>query len=115
MKGKVIVVAFRSVRVSDLTGAEGKDEDFLTIAVRRYPGLEEPVQLDVLPEEIKGLKSADQLVVLEVRSGGEPTQVVTTKAEFDKLAPNIPEVLAKADGLRGRRKGYRPSSQGKDD
>ncbi|MBN6191395.1 hypothetical protein JQN58_31475 [Aneurinibacillus sp. BA2021] len=107
-------MAYRSVRISDLTGAEGKDEDFITLAVRRYPGLEEPVQIDVLAAEIKGLKSADQLVVLEVRNGGEPQRVVTTKAEFDKLAPNIQEVLANADGLRGRRKGFRPTAS-KDD
>lgn len=104
-------MAFRSVRISDLTGAEGKDEEFVTLAVRRYPGLTEAVQIDALPNEIKGLKSADQLVVLEVRNGGDPYQVVTTKSEFDKLAPNMAEVLANADGLRGRRKGYKPTAK----
>lgn len=108
-------MAYRSVRISDLTGAEGKDEDFVTLAIRRYPGLEEPVQIDVLPAEIKGLKAASDLVVLEVRNGGEPTQLVTTKAEFDKLSANISEILANADGLRGRRKGYRPTAQQKDE
>ena len=103
-------MAFRSVRISDLTGQEGSDEDFVTLAVRRYPGLDEAVQIDVLPNEIKGLKSAGDLVVLEVRNG-ETTQIVTTKSEFDKLAPDMAAVLAKADGLRGRRKGFKPTAK----
>jgi len=65
----VIQLAFKSVRVSDLSGAEGNDEDFVTLVVRRHPKLEEPVQIDVLPDEIKGLKNAGNLVVLEVRNG----------------------------------------------
>lgn len=100
-------MAFKSVRVSDLSGAEGNDEDFVTLVVRRHPKLEEPVQIDVLPDEIKGLKNAGNLVVLEVRNG-DTTQVVVTENEFNKLAPNMDEVLANADGLRGRRRNYRP-------
>lgn len=64
----------------------------------------------MLPEEIKGLKSAGDLVVLEVRNG-ETTQVVVTLQEFNKLSPKIDDILANADGLRGRRKGFRPGSK----
>jgi hypothetical protein len=101
-------MAFRSVRVSDISGAEGKDEDFVTVVVRQHPNLEEPVQFDALPKEISGLKGAGDLVQLEIRNG-ETRSLVVTLAEFNKLAPNIAEVLAKADGLRGRRKGFRPN------
>lgn len=103
-------MAYKSVRVSDLSGTEASEDDFVTLVVRRHPKLEEPVQIDVLPEEIKGLKSAGDLVVLEVRNG-ETTQVVVTLQEFNKLSPKIDDILANADGLRGRRKGFRPGSK----
>lgn len=102
-------MAFKSVRVSDISGAEGKDEDFVTVVVRQHPKLDEPVQFDALPDEIKNLKGAGDLVQLEIRNG-ETRNVVVTLAEFNKLSPNIAEVLANADGLRGRRKGFRPSA-----
>ncbi|MEU2204238.1 hypothetical protein AB0P19_07105 [Microbacterium oleivorans] len=103
-------MAFKSIRVSDLTGAEGDDKDFVTVVVRQHPELDEPVQFDALPAELKSLKGLNDLVVLELRNG-ETTQVVTTKTEFNKLSENIGEVLKNADGLRGRRKGFRPSQQ----
>ena len=101
-------MAFRSVRVSDISGAEGKDEDFVTVVVRQHPNLDEAVQFDALPKEISGLKGAGDLVQLEIRNG-DTRNLVVTLAEFNKLAPNIAEVLANADGLRGRRKGFRPN------
>lgn len=104
-------MAYKSVRISDISGVEGNDEDFVLLVVREHPGLEEPVQIDVLPEEIKGLKSAGNLVVLEVRNGDETTQVVVTLNEFNKLSPNMDDILANADGLRGRRRGYRPTKK----
>jgi hypothetical protein len=109
VEGKIM--AYRSVRVSDLTGKEDSDDKFVSLIVRRHPNLKEPVQLDVLPEEISSLKSAGDLVVLEVKNG-ETTQVVVTLNEFKKLAPDIDAILAKADSLRGRRKGFRPNQSG---
>lgn len=103
-------MAFKSIRVSDLTGAEGDDKDFVTVVVRQHPELEEAVQFDALPAELTSIKGIKDLVVLELRNG-ETTQVVTTLAEFNKLSPNIKEVLENADGLRGRRKGFRPSQK----
>lgn len=102
-------MAYKSIRVSDLTGAEGEDEQFVTVVVRTHPELEEPIQFDALPEEMQGIKSIKDLVVLEIKNG-ETVQLVTTVAEFNKLSPTIGEVLKNADGLRGRRKGFRPSA-----
>lgn len=102
-------MAFKSVRVSDISGTEGSDEDFVTVIVRKHPELDEAVQFDALPDEIKGIKSAGDLVVLEIKNG-DTRQVVVTLAEFNKIAPNIKEIIANADGLRGRRKGFRPSA-----
>lgn len=103
-------MAYRSVRVSDLSGAEGNDEDFVSVVVRRHPEIDEPVVFDALPDELKGLKSADQLVVLEIKNG-ETQQVVTTLSDFNKISPNIKEVLANAPGVRGRRPGFRPQQK----
>lgn len=104
-------MAFKSIRVSDLTGAEGSDEDFVSVVVRKHPAIEEAVVFDAKPDELKGLKSAGDLVILEVKNGGEPVQVVTTVAEFNKLSPNIADVLKNAPGVRGRRPGFRPTQQ----
>ena len=107
-------MAFRSIRVSDITGAEGSDDDFVTVIVRTHPSLEEPVQFDALPDELKILKGLKDLVVLELKNGETTQQVVTTLTEFNKLSPSINDVLENADGLRGRRKGFRPNQQPKD-
>lgn len=103
-------MAFKSIRVSDLTGAEGDEDKFITVVVRKHPELEEPVQFDALPEELKSLKALKDLVVLELKNGSTE-QLVTTLTEFNKLSPNIGEVLENADGLRGRRKGFRPNAK----
>lgn len=107
-------MAFKSIRVSDLTGAEGEDSAFITVVVREHPGLDEPVQIDALPEELKSLKGIKDLVVLELKQGESTHQLVTTREEFNKLSPNMQEVLDNADGLRGRRRGFRPQLQPKD-
>lgn len=104
-------MAFKSIRVSDLTGAEGTDEEFVSIIVRQHPAIEEAVVIDAKPEEIKGVKSAGDLVIFEIKNGGEPVQVVTTVGEFNKLSPNIVDVLKNAPGVRGRRPGFRPSTK----
>lgn len=104
-------MAFKSIRVSDLTGAEGTDEQFVSVIVRKHPAIEEAVVFDAKPEELKGVKSAGDLVIFEIKNGGEPVQVVTTVAEFAKLSPNIVDVLKSAPGVRGRRPGFRPQSK----
>lgn len=106
----MIPVGFRQIRVSDLTGAEAKDDEVVTIIVRSHPDLDEPKQFDALPIEVKDLKPAPNLVALEIRNG-ETTEMVVTVAEFNKLAPNIAAVLENADPIKGRRKGFRPGQK----
>lgn len=103
-------MGYVSRRVSDISGTEAPDDQFIELIVRKAPGLTEPVRLDVLPDEIKGLKAAGEVVVLEVRNG-ETSQLIVTVNEWKKLAPNIDEIVANADGVRGRRKGYKPSAK----
>ncbi|MFC8008973.1 hypothetical protein [Streptomyces cinereoruber] len=103
-------MAFVQRMVSDLTGTEAPNDEFVTLVVREHPKLDQAVQLDVLPDEIKGLKSAGEIVVLEVKNG-ETKNLVVTLAEFNKLHKDIDQILDKAPGLRGRRPGYSPGSR----
>lgn len=101
-------MAIRRVMVSDLTGAEGNEEDFTVLTVRQHPKLTEPKALDILPDELKGLKTAGDLVVLETGTNGDRQQVVVTLAEFRKVVPD--KVVEAARGTRGRRPGFSPKS-----
>ncbi|MFM9793337.1 hypothetical protein [Streptomyces turgidiscabies] len=104
-------MAFVQRRVSDLSGKEAADSEFVTLVVREHPKLDAAVQLDVLPDEIANLKSAGEIVVLEVKNG-ETKNLVVTLAEFNKLHKEIDKIIENAPGLRGRRPGYSPGSRG---
>ena len=103
-------MGYVSKRVSDLTGIEAPDDKFIELVVRKAPGLTEPVRLDVLADEIKSLKDAGEVVVIEVRNG-DTKQLIVTLAEWRKLHPDIDKIVANADGVRGRRKGFRPNTK----
>lgn len=90
--------------VSDITGTEANESEFVKLIVRSHPASEEPKQLDILPGETDGLKAADNLVVVEL--DGE--QIVVTHAEFRKLIPD--DTVKDAPGTRGRRKGFSPKA-----
>lgn len=92
--------------VSDLTGTEANESDFVTLTVREHPALTEPKALDVLPSEIEGLATVKDLVVLEVGSNGDRKQLVVTLADFRKLIAD--DKLKGARGTRGRRPGFSP-------
>jgi hypothetical protein len=98
-------MAIVSRMVSDITGKEGNEEEFVVLTVREHPEIDEPKALDVMPDEIAGMKDAGNLVVVEV-SNGEKKQLIFTLAEFRKVVPD--EVLKKARGTRGRRPGWSP-------
>lgn len=99
-------MAYVSKMVSDITGKEGDESDFVTLTVREHPAISEPKQLDILPEEIANMKDAGNIVVLEIKNG-ETKQLVVTLAEFRKIISD--EIVEKARGTRGRRPGYSPN------
>lgn len=106
---EVSSLAIVQKRASDLTGVEGPDTDFCTVVVRSFPGLDRSVRLDVLPSEIKDLKSAGDIVQLEVKNpNGEVIELVVTLAELKKVAPNIEKIVQAAPGTRGRVPGFSP-------
>lgn len=94
--------------VSDITGTEADEKDFVKCVVRSHPAIDEAKALDILPGELDGLKSADNLVVLEVGSNGEKREVVVTYTDFKKLVKD--ETVVNAPGTRGRRPGWSPKS-----
>ena len=96
-----------TIKVSDLSRQQGEEADFGRLIVRQYPGLAAPVQLDVLPDELKGLEPMGDLVQLEYYEPGSetPQMLMIARKDFDQLAKSstMAEVLSKARGLRGRR------------
>lgn len=99
-------MAFRQIRVSDVSGKELTDEELVTVLVR-LDG--ESKVVDLAAEEIANLKTVNGLVELEIKPASGPERTVfVTKAELGKVIPD--EVLQKADNARGRRKGFSPSN-----
>jgi len=98
-------VAIISRRVSDLTGTEADESQFVRLVVRQHPAVSEPKALDVLPDEIAGLDDADEVVILEVH-GREKRRLIVPLAQFRAICSDA--VVERAPGTRGRKPGYRP-------
>ncbi|MCF8783248.1 hypothetical protein [Rhodococcus ruber] len=97
-------MAFKQVRVSDLTGNEIKDHEVVTVVVRS-----ENKVFDATAEELSSLKRLSNVIELEYKhADGTVEQVICTQAEFAKLVPA--EKLAEFDSARGRRSGFSPRS-----
>ena len=100
-------MAYISRRVSDISGTEAAEDQFIELVIREHPTTDRPKKLDVLPDEIKGLKSAGEIVVIEVGANGDKKQLVVSLADFRKLVSD--EVVKNAQGTRGGRSGWRPN------
>src|SRR6266540_1477757 len=54
------------IHVSDISGREGTGDELGRLVIHQHPDFQQvPITLDVLPEEIKTLEAATQLVMLE--------------------------------------------------
>jgi hypothetical protein len=97
-------MAHVQLTASDLTGVQGQDAEFARLVVRSYPGANGAKVLDVKPEEVASLRTVEDLVELELTLPGEsaPRALVVLRKEFDKLAENMPALIERARGLRGR-------------
>ena len=101
-------MAVKSVKVSDLSGADGAD---ITVVLRDYPGLDAAKALDVTPDESTALlaKALSDVLVLELRMPDSTTkEVMVKKTDLDKWMVKPEEVVASARSLRGRQPGYSP-------
>jgi hypothetical protein len=93
------------MRQSDLSGKKGEEGEFGRLVVKGHPAVDGARVLDVLPEEVSDLKTVDDLIELEYTAPDAPTPktLVVRRSDFDKLAPDMSAVLAKAPQRPGRR------------
>ena len=79
------------IHVSDISGREGTGEELGRLVIHQHPDFQQgPITLDVLPEEIKTLEAATQLVVLEYFAPGSRhgERLTVTLEDFSRLAPD---------------------------
>jgi len=89
MAAKGAQVATKVVHVSDLSGREAEDEGQLgRLVVLEHPDIGEPATLEVFPDEVADLQSAERLVRLEYYPPGErrPQQFTVVVDQFNALA-----------------------------
>jgi hypothetical protein len=87
----------RIVHVSDISGREGTQDQLGRLVIHQHPDFQQlPVSLDILPEEIKALEAATQLVVLEYFAPGsrQGERLTVTLEDFDRLAPEGADMKA---------------------
>ena len=102
-------MAIVSRKVSDFNGESGADTEFASVVVRQHPGIDQPKALDLLLTELEGVKDiGGDLVICEITTPNGATNTVYMKVtDFNKLAPNMTDVLKNARGIRGRVPGTR--------
>jgi hypothetical protein len=93
-------------KISDLTGAEAPEGEFVTLIIRQHPKIDQAKRLDALPTELDSLKPLGDLVVVEVRNPDTSTREVYVRyTDFAKLVPD--DVVTGAPGTKGRIPGTR--------
>ncbi len=101
-------MAFRQIRISDLTGEVIPDDKIVEVAIRSHPDLEDAKRFDSSPGELKDLRPPEGLVELELRApSGTVGTMYLTKEDFDAVIS--PEKVKAFDSTRGRRSGYKPN------
>jgi len=98
-------MGIRNITVSDISGNEIEDGAVVELIVRSHPKLDAPKRLDVAEDEIAGLKSAVNVVTVELKRGGITETVSLTLADFEKIVPK--KALDNGAPTRGRRPGTR--------
>jgi hypothetical protein len=81
-------VAVKVVHVSDLSDRQGSEDELGSLVVLEHPEIGEPARLEVFPDEIEGLQSAQRIVRLEWTPPGahKPQMLSVTQEQFDALA-----------------------------
>ncbi len=82
-------MAVKTIHVSDLSGREAEEQELARLVVVEHPDYKElPATLEVLPDEVEGLQSVEQLVQLEYYAPGErrPQRLTITRDQFNALA-----------------------------
>lgn len=81
-------MAVKVVRVSDVSDRQGSEDELGRLVVLEHPEIGEPAVLEVFPDELEGLQSAERYVRLEwTPPGARRAEVMTVpQAAFDALA-----------------------------
>ncbi len=85
------------IHVSDISGREGTGEELGRLVIHQHPDFQQvPITLDVLPEEMKTLEAATQLVVIEYFAPGSRRgeRLTVTMEDFSRLAPDGTDMKA---------------------
>ena len=117
-------MATKTIKVSDLTGAEiGGEENLARLVVEEHPSLPDSVTLEVLPEEVEDRLPEEQNYVRVTYfpssgSGGEERSLVLSIGEFNNLSSDFDMETVLTDALKeqqereGRRRGRRGRRSG---
>lgn len=93
-------------KVSDLSGTEAPEADFVSVIVRQHPKVPDAKRIDALPAELDQFKNVGDLVVLEIRNPDSTSREVYVRyADFAKVVTD--EALTKLPGTKGRIPGTR--------
>ncbi len=82
-------MAVKVVHVSDLSGKPAEESEFGRLVVLEHPDFaHEPITLEVLPDEVDGLKDAEQFVHLEYYAprARRPERLTVPLDQFNALA-----------------------------
>ncbi len=81
-------MATKVVHVSDLSGREADENQLGRLVVLEHPDIAEPAHLEVLPDEVANLQSAERLVRLEYYPPGtrKPETLTVPADQFNALA-----------------------------
>lgn len=103
-------MAIRSIKVSDLDGADGAD---VTVIIREHPAIQQAKALDVTDEQAARLigRAVMNMVKVEIQWGnGGKQEILVNLADLDKWLGDPKKVLSDARFTRGRPPGYRPGN-----
>jgi hypothetical protein len=113
-------LATKVVHVSDLSGREAEDENQLgRIVVLEHPDIGEPATLEVFPDEVADLQSAERLVRLEYYPPGErraqqltiPIDQFNALAKDEEMRALLVRAITAAHERRGE--GAQPARRGR--
>lgn len=99
-------MGFVSKRTSDISGAIIDDDQVITVIVRSLDK-----KFDATAEELSSLKRLTNVIEVELQHpDGREEEIIVNRSEFDKVVTE--DVLHRADTVRGRRQGFRPTRNG---
>jgi len=113
-KKKEEVVATKTIKISDLSGNEIRNEEQLArLVVEEHPDLTDSVTLEVLPEEVEEALPEEQNYVRvtyfpPTERGGAPRSVVLSIEEFNNLSQSEDMATVLNNALRAQQEEERP-------